>query len=635
MTKICLFNKYKLQIKQALDGNFIVLYQPAPNSFIIIQKNEGITHNKSDHNIHQESDHHDNLNSSSININDCQSKSHSRRQRRQRFRVVIGPQLCNCQNGIMHETGMTIKLIEPCVHLLFVMLHVLKIPIDDPHLTAIPLPSSKAEFWIEKYRNHRHSLVQSYTKNRRNSNTLKNEGNQPETLKLPEKLINSEISNTRLIIPQPIRHEKTNNFLHLRAIMNPSAHDSSELSSITQDIVPVSRRETESAGTCDPSTSYTAATSRTSSIDSIESCKLDSSCRSNDQHCRPRHQTTFSCSSSSETGLSCRRPQTAPQPELPPRLGRTRAKFVRHSASSTTFRPVRDCSPLILREGCLTPIESEENSTNNSLKYRTPMKSTNKNTTAITTTVYTDNYDKLQEPLINTIPAITNKLSHSTTTADLLHGPTPRSNFTHARRSSFKPTTSMKQNFLSHNTPINLPLITNNQTSTTVNHVNTFNSTPTSKQHICPPSAQQQTSVHVTGTAITCTNNTTMLDESAKICTLCLHNCHVETTINNSNHNANNLIVDSGEGGGNINLIDPILVCQSVVPDYDDDSNDNDVNNEKIATFICGAIFHTSCCKICKFLVFIIGFLGKLTTKFSHFEIYFLIYTYYFLFTIF
>uniref|UniRef100_A0A095CEP3 SWIM-type domain-containing protein n=1 Tax=Schistosoma haematobium TaxID=6185 RepID=A0A095CEP3_SCHHA len=265
MTKICLFNKYKLQIKQALDGNFIVLYQPAPNSFIIIQKNEGITHNKSDHNIHQESDHHDNLNSSSININDCQSKSHSRRQRRQRFRVVIGPQLCNCQNGIMHETGMTIKLIEPCVHLLFVMLHVLKIPIDDPHLTAIPLPSSK-----------------------------------------------------------------TNNFLHLRAIMNPSAHDSSELSSITQDIVPVSRRETESAGTCDPSTSYTAATSRTSSIDSIESCKLDSSCRSNDQHSRPRHQTTFSCSSSSETGLSCRRPQTAPQPELPPRLGRTRAKFVRY-----------------------------------------------------------------------------------------------------------------------------------------------------------------------------------------------------------------------------------------------------------------------------------------------------------------
>uniref|UniRef100_A0A3Q0KFS2 Protein kinase n=1 Tax=Schistosoma mansoni TaxID=6183 RepID=A0A3Q0KFS2_SCHMA len=591
MTKICSSNKYKLQIKQALDGNFIVLYQPAPNSFIIIQKNEGITHNKIDHNIHQESEHHDNLNSSSINTNDCQSKYHSRRQRRQRFRVVIGPQLCNCQNEIMRETGMIIKLTEPCVHLLFVMLHVLKIPSDDPHLSAIPLPSSKAEFWIEKYQNHRHSLVQSYNKNRRNSNTLKNEGNQSETLKFSEKLINSEMSNTRLIIPQPIRHEKTSNFLHLRALMNPSAYDSSELSSITQDIVPVSRRETESAGTCDPSTSCTTATSRTSSIDSIESCKLDSSCRSNDQHCRPRQPTTFSCSSNSETALSCRRPQTAPQPELPPRLGRTRAKFVRHSASSTTFRPVRDCSPLIIREGCLTPIESEENSTNNSLKYRTPMTSMNKNTT----TIYTDNYDKLQEPLITTIPAITNKLSHSTTASDLLHGPTPRSNFTHARRSSFKPTTPMKQKFSFHNTPINLPLITNNQTSTTVNHVNTFNSTPASKQHICPPSLQQQTSVHVTGTAITSTNNTTVLDESAKICNLCLRNCHVETTINSSNHNGNNLIVDSG---GNINLIDPILVCQSVLPDYDDDSNDSGINNEKKATFICGAIFHTSCCKI-------------------------------------
>ncbi|KAK4470451.1 hypothetical protein MN116_005619 [Schistosoma mekongi] len=602
MTKTYFSNKYTLRIKQALDGNFILLYQPAPNSFIIIQKNEVITcHNKSNNNVNQQNEqyalqHHDNLDAFSVHTNDSQLKCLSRRQRRQRFRVVIGPQLCNCQNEIKHETGMIIKSTEPCIHLLFVMLHVLKIPSDDQHLTSVPLPSSKAEFWIENYRNHRQSIVHSYAKNRKSSNTLKSDENQPETLKFFDKSLNNDMSSNRLIIPQPIRHGQTGGFLHLRTIINPSAHDSTELSSITQDIIPVSRRETESAGTCDPSTSYTTATSRTSSIDSIESCKLDSSCRSNDQHRQTHNHTALSNSCNPETALSCRRPRTAPQPELPPRLSRTRALFVRHSASSTTFRPMRDCSPLIVREGWLTPIESEENSTNNSLKYRTPMIAINKNNSAVISEVYTDNYDKLQEPIISTVSTITNKLSHSATATEFHFDPTSKSNFTHARRSSFKPITSVKQKSLFNNTPINPPINTNNQTSMAVNHANNYNDLPpVIKQYNCPPSLQQN------GTTITSLNNATLLDDSAKICALCLGDCHIVVSDNTSTNNNNildrnhlTLDDDDNNNNSNNNLVDSTLVCQSILSDYDDDDNNN-INGGKL---ICGAVFHTSCCKI-------------------------------------
>ncbi|CAH8858552.1 unnamed protein product [Trichobilharzia szidati] len=129
------------------------------------------------------------------------------------------------ESGLMTTTTM-MAMKEPCIHLLFVMLHILKIPSDDIHLMVIPLPSSKAEFWIENYRNYRQSIRQSYTKNKKHSstslsttssssNTAKSNENSPELSKFSEKLLllnnnnNEFVSNTRLIIPQPIRHEQS------------------------------------------------------------------------------------------------------------------------------------------------------------------------------------------------------------------------------------------------------------------------------------------------------------------------------------------------------------------------------------------------------------------------------------------
>ncbi|VDQ01608.1 unnamed protein product [Trichobilharzia regenti] len=394
MNKACLSNRYKQKIiKQALNANFILLYQPAPNSFIIIQKSDH--HIPGDHEITENEEPTTTsslINRCSCNLHDKHNCRPHRREPppppqqqqqqlqgvvlRQRYRVVIGPQICNCQNEFMPESGLmttttTMMMTkEPCIHLLF------------------------AEFWIENYRNYRQSIRQSYTKNKKysstslstslSSNTAKSNANSPELSKFSEKLLllnnttsnNEAVSNTRLIIPQPIRHEQSqhhqqqqqqqanNNLSHLRAIIHPNTFDSTELSSITQDIIPVSRREVESSTgsggsglgstCCDPSTtSYnTTVTSRTSSIDSIESYKLDSSnSRVNDfhhplppphhhhqyhhrphlphhhhphQHDHRQHQNyqmKTATSINSDRSLSCRRPRTAPQPELPPRLG--------------------------------------------------------------------------------------------------------------------------------------------------------------------------------------------------------------------------------------------------------------------------------------------------------------------------
>ncbi|CAH8543767.1 unnamed protein product [Heterobilharzia americana] len=149
-------------------------------------------------------------------------------------------------------------------------------------------------------------------------------------------------------------------------------------------------------------------------------------------------------------------------------------------------------------------------------------------------------------------------------------------------------------------------------------NLNTIPSTNNNKQSIFP--SQQipmtATSTHLTGgSTITNTNSITTLDESTRICTLCLRDCHNSRTniknIYTINGNGNHLTFDSSSGGTNPcnnTLNDSTLVCQSILSDYDE-CNDyntngnisNEDNNTNGGKSICGAIFHTSCCKIFPF----------------------------------
>ncbi|KAF5403024.1 hypothetical protein PHET_03323 [Paragonimus heterotremus] len=148
---------------------------------------------------------------------------------------------------------------------------------------------------------------------------------------------------------------------HLLAIVNATVKNSSdccELSNLTKGIKPASRRGADSAGAVMAVAEENASNvtvSRTSSSDSSESARL----RLSKTVGAEKYRTDSGHSSVS------RRPRTAPQPEPPPRPGRGRTQSIRH-ACSTSFRPIRDCSPL--NENKLSPIQSGDTSTIASLK---------------------------------------------------------------------------------------------------------------------------------------------------------------------------------------------------------------------------------------------------------------------------
>ncbi|CAH8521026.1 unnamed protein product [Dicrocoelium dendriticum] len=329
----------EMRVHQALTDPFITLCQPGPNSFVLVPK----VHRP--HTVTADT-------SQAEPVNDT---------RRPRFRVVIGPQLCSCQNdppyeetgdGFRQPDGLT---AAPCVHVLFVMLKVLNTPTDDVCLRQIPLPTAKAESLIRAYWKSRTTLLEG-------QRTLQNchlsfvPNVDLQQLSCAHKIPSPAVPpQTSLFIPKAVHPSlqvsssgcvKTPQLLALVNATVRNSPDCNELSALTKDIKPAARREVESTEATGREGIVTSvAFSPTSSSESIESA-------------RSRVSKSTSTNRLNGCESTSRRPQTVPQPELPLRQGAVR--IIRH-ACSTTFRPIRDFSPF--EENRLPSIQSENTST--------------------------------------------------------------------------------------------------------------------------------------------------------------------------------------------------------------------------------------------------------------------------------
>ncbi|CAL8071415.1 unnamed protein product [Calicophoron daubneyi] len=359
----------QVRIKQALEARFILFCQPTPNSFVILSTglHEGTN-----------SDIRDGDFKSPSSIRHSLTTAH---QARKRYRIVIGPQACSCEETmekVCRPVRNTDRALRPCVHVLFIMLRVLRTPVDDACLTQVPLPATKVEGLLQSYTNFKNTLNQRRAPEQKCHLALVPSTSEPKpitqssnsSLTKPAKASSPPVP---LAMPKPIYpltksqipapSEKTP---HLLALVNATIQNSSEcgeLSSLTKGIMPVSRRrEIESAGAVESSNTGTTVSRTSSSSDSTGSPRI-----------RPPRRLgsmgdKYNSCWSAVAGTDSRRPRTAPQPDPPSCVGPRRIRSVRDGISAT-FRPIRDYSPTRLRENRLTPIKSEEVSADESLKY--------------------------------------------------------------------------------------------------------------------------------------------------------------------------------------------------------------------------------------------------------------------------
>ncbi|TGZ74102.1 hypothetical protein CRM22_001125 [Opisthorchis felineus] len=346
-------------IKQALTRSFVLVCQPAPNAFVLVSRTTQACRNNAQH-------------TGDERVDPTQLGSV---RRRPRFHVVIGPQLCNCQDYLPADDSSPRRPTEsvprvvppanqPCVHVLFVMLRILKISADDPCLLNVPLPTSKAE-----------SLIHQYQSSKLTRRCEIPKGHKCSLISLsdvdPKSATTCAVKETQTFLPlampkaiyphrSGINSPRTPQLLALLNEKVQNSPECQELSTLTKDIKAVSRLDTESAGaTIDSgSTNPTSTTmSRTSSSDSVEGSRLQAA-------------SAYKLEESGD-GSAQRRPQTAPQSDPPPKTMRGRTVSMRH-ACSTTFRPIGDLSPDEDRR--LSPIKSGDISAHSCLRFRSEIK---------------------------------------------------------------------------------------------------------------------------------------------------------------------------------------------------------------------------------------------------------------------
>ncbi|VDL86039.1 unnamed protein product [Schistocephalus solidus] len=122
-TGVSLSASLREQIARALQANLLLLHQPTPNAFVLLDPNPPSCH------WVEQSD---------------QPAS------RQRFRVTLGSQHCTCsaftRSGILSTCPVAnTNAVSPCVHVLFVMLRVLRLSLDDPRILKTSLENH--EVW--------------------------------------------------------------------------------------------------------------------------------------------------------------------------------------------------------------------------------------------------------------------------------------------------------------------------------------------------------------------------------------------------------------------------------------------------------------------------------------------------------
>ena len=113
-TSIAPFNRsasLQEQVTRVLQGNFLLLHQPAPNAFIILDPNP-----------------------TSVCQWEMVAASATTTPRRQRFRVTLGGHSpgCSCSDQPLVCPAST---RSPCAHTLFVLLRVLRLRLEDPRIS--------------------------------------------------------------------------------------------------------------------------------------------------------------------------------------------------------------------------------------------------------------------------------------------------------------------------------------------------------------------------------------------------------------------------------------------------------------------------------------------------------------------
>uniref|UniRef100_A0A5K3FFD0 SWIM-type domain-containing protein n=1 Tax=Mesocestoides corti TaxID=53468 RepID=A0A5K3FFD0_MESCO len=194
------------QVARALQANFLLLHQPAPNAFIVLDPSP---------------------------VNACQWDTSTAAPpatgKRHRFRVTLGGHSpgCTCSEQPLICPAST---RSPCAHTLFVLLRVLRLKLEDPRIARPRLENYEVEPLLQRYARLRASNFRASGASRHQDSTTTSAG----TATNPA---------ARIFMPRPVVLSAVGPNPCLLAAVRASVGSSecSELSSITRSIEPASR----------------------------------------------------------------------------------------------------------------------------------------------------------------------------------------------------------------------------------------------------------------------------------------------------------------------------------------------------------------------------------------------------------
>nr|CDS27313.1 mitogen activated protein kinase kinase kinase [Hymenolepis microstoma] len=295
------------QVARALQANFLLLHQPAPNAFIILDPSP---------------------------ISNCQwEMAGCSSPKRQRFRVTLGGHSpgCSCSEQPLVCPAST---RSPCAHTLFVLLRVLRLRLEDPRISRPRLENYEVEPLLQRYARLRASNFRMsggfYQKDVPSVSSAINTSNFSAVI--PSTSCSSIQVNTsalRIVMPRPVvlNAVGTPNPCLLAAV-RASSSECSELSNITRSIEPaaaICRRCLSHASSASPPSHLCGGGSGGGNDGSVSGGNREGNAETEEM----------------EEALE-RRPKTEPQAyygTLNSQISLLNCSNARH-ALSTTFRPI-------------------------------------------------------------------------------------------------------------------------------------------------------------------------------------------------------------------------------------------------------------------------------------------------------
>lgn len=119
------------QVARALQSNFLLLHQPTPNAFILLDPGLPL----------QQQPTPSSCQWSNPGREDEVEHEEDTRPVRHRFRVTLGSQQCTCSEMLLTYH---VSTRSPCAHILFIMLRVLRLSLEDPRVVKSSLTNHEA-----------------------------------------------------------------------------------------------------------------------------------------------------------------------------------------------------------------------------------------------------------------------------------------------------------------------------------------------------------------------------------------------------------------------------------------------------------------------------------------------------------